>query len=270
MSPLPLPSYTILEMLHNGTRSMVFRGQRKGDGCPVVIKQLKAEYPTLEQLTRLRQEYQLADQLAQAIGSDCILKPYALEPCGNGWAIVLEDFGGRSLRDYTRQQPLALRTFFMIALALTEALSVIHQQGIIHKDIKPSNILFNPETQQVKLADFSVAIALHQEQQPLVNPTLIQGTLAYMSPEQTGRMNRRIDYRTDFYALGVTFYELLSGRLPFEADNPMELVHCHIAREALPLDVLTQAAPAPVPRVLAQIVAKLMAKNAEDRYQSFH
>ncbi|MEG5140403.1 AAA family ATPase, partial [Microcoleus sp. A6-D4] len=135
---------------------------------------------------------------------------------------------------------------------------------IIHKDIKPANILINPETKQVKLIDFSIASLLPRETQTLVNPNVLEGTLAYISPEQTGRMNRGIDYRTDFYSLGVTFYELLTGVLPFPSNEPMELVHCHLAKAA----PLVHEINPEIPPVFSEIVSKLMAKNAEDRYQS--
>ncbi|MEH1886368.1 ATP-binding sensor histidine kinase [Nostoc sp.] len=156
--------------------------------------------------------------------------------------------------------------FLRIAIALCNALDILYRQRIIHKDIKPSNILINPETKQVKLIDFSIASLLPRETQTLINPNVLEGTLAYISPEQTGRMNRGIDYRTDFYSLGVTFYELLTGELPFSSKDPMELVHCHIAKPAPNLRERVKGKE--IPQVLCDLVSKLMAKNAEDRYQS--
>ncbi|WP_322112031.1 ATP-binding protein [Aerosakkonema funiforme] len=157
-----------------------------------------------------------------------------------------------------------LPEFFSIALILCDALNLLYRERVIHKDIKPSNILINPHTKEVKLIDFSIASLLPRETQTLVNPNVLEGTLAYISPEQTGRMNRGIDYRTDFYSLGVTFYEILTGELPFQANEPMELVHCHIAK---PPKLVHEINPE-IPAVLSEIVSKLMAKNAEDRYQS--
>ncbi|WP_413201285.1 ATP-binding protein, partial [Nostoc piscinale] len=145
-----------------------------------------------------------------------------------------------------------------------DILNLLYHERIIHKDIKPSNILINPETKQVKLIDFSIASLLPRETQTLVNPNVLEGTLAYISPEQTGRMNRGIDYRTDFYSLGVTFYELLTGELPFQSQDAMELVHSHIAKTA----PFIHAINPDIPSVISEIVKKLMAKNAEDRYQS--
>ncbi|WP_143857179.1 ATP-binding protein, partial [Nostoc sp. 'Peltigera membranacea cyanobiont' 213] len=150
------------------------------------------------------------------------------------------------------------------AIALCNTLDILYRERIIHKDIKPANILINPQTKQVKLIDFSIASLLPRETQSLINPNVLEGTLAYISPEQTGRMNRGIDYRTDFYSLGVTFYELLTGVLPFPSNEPMELVHCHLAKTA----PLVHEINPQIPPVLSEIVSKLMAKNAEDRYQS--
>ena len=153
--------------------------------------------------------------------------------------------------------------FLEIAIALCNILDVLYRERIIHKDIKPANILINPETKQVKLIDFSIASLLPRETQTLVNPNVLEGTLAYISSEQTGRMNRGIDYRTDFYSLGMTFYELLTGELPFQSNDQMELVHSHIAKLPPLLGNREE-----IPQVICDIVMKLMAKNAEDLYQS--
>jgi predicted ATPase/signal transduction histidine kinase len=176
----------------------------------------------------------------------------------------MEDFGGISLNQWMGRKQQTLMEFLEIAIALCNTLDILYRARIIHKDIKPSNILINPETKKVKLIDFSIASLLPQETQTLINPNILEGTLAYISPEQTGRMNRGIDYRTDFYSLGVTFYELLTGELPFKSNDAMELVHCHIAKPAPNL----RNGGKEIPKVLCDIVSKLMAKNAEDRYQS--
>ncbi|MBD2238215.1 AAA family ATPase, partial [Aulosira sp. FACHB-113] len=188
------------------------------------------------------------------------------EPLQNGYMLVMEDFGGISLKDYfTKNQRVAsLEEFLVLAIALCAILDLLYHERIIHKDIKPSNILINPETKQVKLIDFSIASLLPRETQTLVNPNVLEGTLAYISPEQTGRMNRGIDYRTDFYSLGATFYELLTGELPFASNEAMELVHSHIAK----VPPLVHEINPDIPNVISEIVSKLMAKNAEDRYQS--
>ncbi|HEY9302029.1 MAG TPA: AAA family ATPase, partial [Phormidium sp.] len=140
----------------------------------------------------------------------------------------------------------------------------IHKANIIHKDINPSNIVYNPQTKQLKIIDFGISTQLTRETPILKNPNVLEGTLAYISPEQTGRMNRALDYRTDFYSLGVTFYELLTGKLPFETEDALELVHCHIARQPVPPHEIEPQ----IPLIVSQIVSKLMAKNAENRYQT--
>ncbi|MBX9253172.1 AAA family ATPase [Desmonostoc muscorum CCALA 125] len=262
-----IPSYEIVEQLYSGSRTEVYRAVRECVGAarrrhrqPVVIKLLKREYPTLGELLQFRNQYAIAKNL----DIPGIIKPYSLEPYYNGYALVMEDFGGVSLREFTTGKPLILQEFLPIALQLLEILHQLHQQRVIHKDIKPANILIHPDTKQVKLIDFSIASLLPRETQESQSINGLQGTLAYLSPEQTGRMNRGIDYRSDFYSLGVTFFELLSGQLPFTSDEPMELVYCHIAKQPNSICDLNPE----IPLMLGEIVCKLMAKNAEDRYQS--
>ncbi|MEH2200048.1 trifunctional serine/threonine-protein kinase/ATP-binding protein/sensor histidine kinase [Nostoc sp.] len=259
-----ISGYRISEELYNGSRTLVYRGYRETDSLPVVIKLLKNPYPSFSELVQFRNQYTIAKNL----NSPLIIQTYSLEPYQNGYALVMEDFCGISLKDYFTSvetlQATSLQEFLEIAIALCNALDILYRERIIHKDIKPANILINPQTEQVKLIDFSIASLLPRETQTLVNPNILEGTLAYISPEQTGRMNRGIDYRTDFYSLGVTFYELLTGVLPFPSNEPMELVHCHLAKAA----PLVHEINPEIPPVLSEIVSKLIAKNAEDRYQS--
>ncbi|MDF5737816.1 MULTISPECIES: AAA family ATPase [unclassified Nostoc] len=257
---LTIAGYQIIEQLYSGSRTLVYRAVREGDRLAVVIKLLKREYPTFSELIQFRNQYAIAKNL----DIPRIIKPYSLEAYRNGYALVMEDFGGVSLRDFTQGRPLTLEQFLAIALQLLDTLHPLHQQRVIHKDIKPANILIHPDTKQIKLIDFSIASLLPRETQEIQSLNGLEGTLAYLSPEQTGRMNRGIDYRSDFYSLGVTFFELLSGELPFESHEPMELVHCHIAK--LPPFVCDFNPDLPL--MLGEIVRKLMAKNAEDRYQS--
>ncbi|RUR86525.1 serine/threonine protein kinase [Nostoc sp. PCC 7120 = FACHB-418] len=256
-----IPGYNINEELYHGSRTLVYRGYREVDQQAVVVKLLKNPYPSFNELLLFRNQYTIAKNL----NSPLIVQTYSLEPCKNGYALVMEDFGGISLKEWgTRETQQSLEEFLMIAIALCNILDLLYHQRIIHKDIKPSNILINPQTKQVKLIDFSIASLLPRETQTLVNPNVLEGTLGYISPEQTGRMNRGIDYRTDFYSLGVTFYELLTGGLPFASNDPIELVHSHIAKIA----PLAHEINSEIPSVLSKIVSKLMEKNAEDRYQS--
>src|ERR687885_2454593 len=255
-----LPGYRVIEKIYDGTRTLVYRGKQELDQKPVVLKLLKSEYPTFTELVQFRNQYTIAKNLDLA----GIVQPLSLENYRNGFALIMEDQGCISLKDYTTSQPLNLVEFLNIAIQISQTLEGLYQNRVIHKDIKPQNILINPETKQVRLIDFSISSLLPRENQEIQNPNVLEGTLAYMSPEQTGRMNRGIDYRTDFYSLGVTFYELLSGQLPFQSIDPMELVHCHLARIPTPL---IQVNPS-IPPMVNHIIMKLMAKTAEERYQS--
>ncbi len=259
---LNIPGYQLSEVINSGINTLIYRGIRERDRQPIIVKTLKAESPAIEQLARLKHEYQIAAHL-QAEG---IVKVYSLESTQNSLALILEDFGGKSLREIlsSLKSPLELQSFLPIAIQLAEALSFLHQNQIIHKDIKPGNIIINSQTNQVKITDFSIASRLSKEDSPIINPGRFEGTLAYMSPEQTGRMNRSIDYHTDFYSLGVTFYEMLTGEVPCKGEDAIEIVHCHIAKQFLTPQQLNVAIPA----TISEIIMKLLAKNAEDRYQS--
>jgi len=256
----PIPGYQLISSLHEGTKTVIYQGYYELEDTPVIIKTLKAEYPTLEEIARIRHEY----QILHSLNIPGIIKPIELKPYEHGFILILEDFGGQPLKQYITSQQTNLINFLQIASQLAHILGELHQNQIIHKDIKPQNILIKPETRQIKLIDFSIATRLEKENFNITNPNYIEGSLAYMSPEQTGRMNRSIDYRTDFYSLGITFYEMLAGRLPFNSNDPMELVHSHIAKQP---PLLNQLNPE-IPKAVVEIVMKLLAKAAEDRYQS--
>jgi predicted ATPase/signal transduction histidine kinase len=255
-----LPGYKISDTLHISPRSIVYRAQQIQSQIPVAIKILNTTYPQLRDLILLKNQY----SLSRYIDHPNIIKCYALETYGNSYALILEDFGGISLSQYANSQPLELNEFLSIAIAITSALECLYQNKIIHKDIKPENILINPETKQVKLIDFSISSILPKETAEIKNPNVLEGTLAYISPEQTGRMNRGIDYRTDFYSLGITFYELLTGELPFNSKSPLELVHYHLAQEP----ISPRTFNINIPQTIANIILKLMAKSPEERYQT--
>ncbi|MEH2386789.1 MAG: AAA family ATPase [Nostoc sp.] len=262
-----IPGYQISEQLYTSFRSRVYRAIREIDQLPVIIKVLQQEYLNFSELLHFRNQYTIAKNL----DLPSIVRPYSLEPYRNSYALVMEDFGGISLKEWMKRgigsNPNFLAEFLDIAIALSNILDGLYRHRIIHKDIKPANILINPETKQVKLIDFSIASLLPRETPKIHSPNVLEGTLAYLSPEQTGRMNRGIDYRSDYYSLGVTFFELLTGELPFQSNDPMELVHCHIAKLP-PLLAERRKGVEEIPQVLGEIVMKLMAKNAEDRYQS--
>ncbi len=292
-----ISGYHILEQLYNGSRTLIYRAIRENDRKPVVIKLLKNSLADFSELVQFRNQY----TITKNIHSPYIIQSYSLEDYRNTCALVMEDMGGISLKEYfnnvetlyitsqnttsqyiTSQNNLLetpsaksfLQEFLQIAIFLCDALDTLYHYRIIHKDIKPANILINPNTKQVKLSDFSIASLLPKETQIFIAPSVLEGTLSYISPEQTGRMNRGIDYRTDLYSLGVTFYELLTGELPFKSKDAMELVHCHIAKAPPSMkklhsnSLLIKEREKEIPQVLSDIVIKLMAKNAEDRYQS--
>ncbi|MCC3448322.1 MAG: AAA family ATPase [Microcoleus sp. PH2017_29_MFU_D_A] len=252
--------YQIHSTLHEGAETIIYHGQRASDESATILKVLKAEYPTLEAITRLKHEY----QIRQNLDSKQIVKAISLKTFNHRLGIVLEDFGGESLGQLLEKARLSLLATLNIAIQIVKALEYLHQNQIIHKDIKPSNIIINSQTKQVKLTDFGIATKLNKENPQFNNPNSVEGTLAYMSPEQTGRMNRTLDYRTDFYSLGITLYEMLTGELPFPSKDPLEIVYSHIATQAISAAQINSE----IPTSISGIVMKLMSKNAEDRYQS--
>ncbi|NES05084.1 MAG: AAA family ATPase [Okeania sp. SIO2F4] len=256
-----LAGYNNLILIHNSANSQVYRARRVDDNEPVILKFLNQDYPTTEPIRRYKQEYHLTCQLK----SPGIIKAYSLVEWQRSFAIIFEDFGAISLQEFLQgQEKLSLENFLFLAIAITESLGQIHTSHIIHKDINPSNILFNSHTKELKIIDFGISTQLSRENPTIKNPNVLEGTLAYISPEQTGRMNRSLDYRTDFYSLGITFYEMLTKQLPFPTLDALELIHCHLAKQAISPSQINSS----IPPIISEIVMKLMAKNAEDRYQS--
>jgi predicted ATPase len=258
-----LSGYDLVEEIQHSSESVVYRAKQDGGDFAenprsVVIKILPAEYPSYQDLINFRHQYTIAKDL-DIPGVLCL---HNLEEHDRGYALVMEDCGGISLDQY--REHLSLTDILDIAIQVINTLQSLGKQRIIHKNINPANLLINPTTKQIKLIDFSIASLLPRETQIIVNPGLLEGNLAYISPEQTGRMNRGIDYRSDFYSLGITLYKLLTGQLPFVTKDPIELVHCHLCEIATPVNLVNPE----IPEVIAKIVAKLMAKNAEDRYQN--
>jgi diguanylate cyclase (GGDEF)-like protein/PAS domain S-box-containing protein len=257
---LKLLGYDVLAQIYESVNSQVYRAIRRVDSQPVILKVLKENYPTPSELIRYKQEY----ELTHTLNLEGVIKAYSLEKHNNSFVIVFEDFGGESLMFLTHNYQFSLVEFLSISLKITSSLGQLHATRIIHKDINPANIVYHPKNQQLKIIDFGISTRLTRENPTLKNPNVLEGTLAYISPEQTGRMNRSLDYRTDFYSLGVTFYELLTGKLPFETDDYLELVHCHLAKQPLSPSEINRS----IPPIISDIVLKLMAKNAEERYQS--
>src|ERR1700685_1964045 len=234
----------------------LYRGS--GEGLPPILL-VTAENASLACLKRLEHEYALRADLHGAWAA----QPIELSRHGNRLALVLGDPGGAVL-DRLLGRPLGITEFLRIAISLAWALHRMHARGLIHKDIKPPNILVDVASGGVWLTGFGIASRVPRERPNPEPPDQIAGTLAYMAPEQTGRMNRSINARSDLYSLGITFYQMLTGTLPFTAADPMEWVHCHIARQPIPPDEKT----AKIPRALSLLTMKLLAKTAEERYQT--
>jgi predicted ATPase/signal transduction histidine kinase/CheY-like chemotaxis protein len=257
---ITIPGYELSEKLYESKRSLVYRGRRTAYNLPVVLKILSGDYPDPTELTNFRREYAIAAGLT----GDGIIRLYSLEKHQKRLVMVLEDIGAISLDRMLSSRSLNLSEFLTIAAQITDILGLIHKQNIIHMDINPSNIVYNPETGQIRIIDFGLSTRLFEENPEINSPNVMEEALPYISPEQTGRMNRAVDYRTDIYSLGVTLYELLTGSVPFSADDPVELVHSHIARQPVAPHLVNPS----IPIALSLIILKSMSKMAEDRYQS--
>ncbi|MFD2111876.1 diguanylate cyclase domain-containing protein [Thiorhodococcus fuscus] len=257
---IDIAGYDRAVRIYESQVSLVLRARRQEDGLSVILKILKNAYPSARDLARYRHEYAMLGQLR----SDRIIGSSGLIEYGNTLVLVLEDFGAQSLKSLLQIRPLALPNLLRIALDVARGLSELHGSQIIHKDVNPSNIVHNPESGQTKLIDLGIAATVSSSNPHRDDTGLLEGTLAYISPEQTGRMNRSVDYRSDLYSLGVTLYELLTGSLPFSANHSLELVHAHIARSPRPIREIRPE----LPGILSSIVDRLMAKTAEARYQS--
>ncbi|MEM7712787.1 MAG: AAA family ATPase [Cyanobacteria bacterium P01_A01_bin.68] len=254
-----ISGYEILEQIYESSNSVVYRGRREKDSRLCILKVLKQDVLNSIELTRYKQEYEITSNIKH----QGIIKAYDLQN-DNFLVMILEDFGGESLKNLLSQNKFSLVECLEIACQITDSLAQIHAAQVIHKDINPSNIVFNPVTRQLKIIDFGISTKLGSEHTLLSSPNTLEGTLAYISPEQTGRMNRSLDYRTDFYSLGVTLYELFTCQLPFSAGDAMELIHCHLAKQPIsPHEINSQ-----IPQMISGIIMKLMAKTAEERYQS--
>ncbi len=257
---MTIPGYKIDKKLYESPTSLILRARRNSDKRAVILKILQGDPPSPKRIAWFKREY----DITRTLNLPGVVQAYSQETDRGRWMMVLEDFGGDSLAQLGLAGNMTLPDFLALAVKITEIIGDIHKKNIIHKDINPTNIIFNRETGRAKIIDFGISAVLFRENQAFRSPLALQGTLAYISPEQTGRVNRAMDFRSDFYSLGVTFYELLTGKLPFYADDPLEAIHNTIAAHPLPVHKIKPGIP---PNVSA-VVQKLMAKDAEDRYQS--
>jgi PAS domain S-box-containing protein len=255
---MTFPGYNLVTPICGSGDLFLYQATRTLDDVPVLLKIPASSRPTAAVLRRLEHECELARDL----DSRRIARPLALERQGGDVALVLEPGPTRTLASLLGA-PMDVASFLRIAIGMNAALADLHRHELIHKDLKPEHVLLN-DAGDVWLTGLGIASRLPRERQSPEPPETIAGTLAYMAPEQTGRVNRSIDSRSDMYALGTIFYQMITGVLPFAAADPMEWIHCHIARQPIsPIERVPS-----LPELLSELVMKLMAKSAEDRYQS--
>lgn len=261
-----LKGFQNLCLIYESNNSLVYKSIRETDKLPVVLKVLKTKNPNQEKILHYRQDFEITHNINQRN----VIRSYGLEETTTGLTLILEDFGGKSLNVWMKEwqkvgsEAFTISLFLKIVQQLILGIDQIHTHGIIHKNICLSNIVFNDSTNELKYIDFGLASYLSRETPIIKSPYVLEQSLPYLSPEQTGRMNRGVDYRTDFYSLGIVIFELLTGRLPFDATDVIEWVHCHLAKIPSAPHVLNPL----VPKIVSEIVFKLIAKAPEDRYQS--
>ncbi|MCG8333314.1 MAG: AAA family ATPase [Proteobacteria bacterium] len=254
-----IAGYKVISELYRSTKKTLYQGFSEDTAQKVLIKAVNHDYPTIEEIARLRNEY----QAIQKLQFPNVIKVLDLAKHGNGLTIVMEDFGGTPLINHI-DNGLSLSQFFSMAIQMARSVEVIHKRRIIHKNITPFTVLWNPDSKEIRIADFEHCTELSQEQKSDQNPELPEDSLPYISPEQTGRMNRDVDYLTDYYSLGATFYEMLNGQHAFEAEDTMGWIYCHITKKPVELNTLNSD----IPKTVSDIVLKLMEKSPENRYQS--
>lgn len=247
-------------LIYESPNSKVYLSESTEYDIPVVVKVLNKEYPTTKEIQQFYREY----DIAQALDIAGIRKPLKMQKKGNRHTLVLEYVEGVVANELSKEAPIDIGLFLDLAIRTAQILHELHQRNIIHKDVSSSNLIIDVDKKDVHVIDLGRSSQLDLKIQHLGNPDTLEGNLSYISPEQTGRMNRVVDYRTDMYSLGVTFYELLTGRLPYSKEDPLELVHAHIATLPEKVSVIRPE----VPEILSEIILTLMAKNAEERYQS--
>ncbi len=253
-------NYTLIKQIGETSKSTIYKAKKDSEDKTVIIKSLNISYPSASEIARFKQEFELVRKL----DIDGIIKVIDILELNDKYYIIQEDTNYTTLKALIKNNKLGIRQFLEIAVPLSDILGSIHKNNIIHRNIKPQNILIDEKKKKVKITNFNIGNLLTHENEEIYNPFVIEETLPYISPEQTGRMNRTVDYRTDLYSLGVTFYEMLTGKTPFKSSDPMEIIHSHIAK-APPNPANIDPA---IPGVISEMVIKLLSKGAEERYQN--
>ncbi|MDJ0679679.1 MAG: AAA family ATPase [Xenococcaceae cyanobacterium MO_167.B52] len=252
-------NYKIINQINSDNHYHIYRAIRQSDRTSVLIKVINNQFSNLEAIVWLENEY----KILQTLSLSGIIKPYSLEKYDNNFILVLEDFEGEYLEQFLARQQLSRNVFFSIAIQILNIVQQLHSHQIIHKNLQPFSIIIHPETLEVKITNFSIATNLVRETETS-SQELEVSNIAYISPEQTGRMNIPLDYRSDFYSLGIVFYQMLTGKLPHSALDPLQLIHCHLAQTPVSPHQINPD----ISTTVSSIVMKLLAKNPEDRYQS--
>ncbi len=259
-----IAGYQLVDQLFSSPKTMVYKALDTS-GNPVILKMISEQFLSNKEVALFKSEC----KVNSIFSSPLIAKTIELTSHGNAPVIVLQDIGGETLQHMIKSRPDGyfadhLELGINIAILIIKAIAEIHDKNVIHKDINPSNIIYNQHVNRLNIIDFGLSSELSFENFDLSNINLLEGSLPYISPEQTGRINRNIDYRTDYYSFGITLYEMFSGQLPFQGASVREWVYCHIAREPVPLAKMNDK----IPEALSKIIAKLMEKTAEMRFQS--
>lgn len=256
-----IQGYEIIERIEEKAGSIVYRGRKPGNKETVIVKILKTHIPSLSEIARFKHEYEIIKNLSV----DGIIKTYEVIEQDNKFIIIQEDFKGSLIDTFLKiNNAFNINQFLSFSIKIARAVGELHKNGIIHKNLKPDSILINPEKENIAITDFGILSVLTHENEQLYDPYIIQNSLLFISPEQTGRINRVVDYRTDLYSIGMTFYKMLTGSVPFESNDPLEIIHSHIAKDPEQPHILDPG----ISKIVSDIIMKLISKNAEDRYQN--
>ena len=257
-----LGNYVILEEIFQNQKTIIYSAKNKKNSKRVIIKLYNKENLIREEVSRYEYEFSILKKL----NIEGIIKPIALEYIDQRPFLVMEEFpnGGISLKNTIRNYKFDLKSSLKISIEICRVLYFLHRENIIHRDIKPSNIIIDKESLKIKLIDFDLSTKFKSEKLDILPINSLIGSLQYISPEQTGRINRNVDFRTDLYSLGISFYEFFTGKLPFQSEDSMGLIHQHIASQPMPPFMVNPE----IPITLSNIILKLISKTPENRYQS--